>query len=118
MKVVHPKFGAVLDAAVKGKVKKYKELARDEGARFKTLAISAYGHFHKDYLIFLKRLSWEAIANGTIHSDRERVEFYRQSVAEIAVTLERMNAKIFIRGLQDSRSRWLLARRDQARPAS
>ena len=39
--------------------------------------------------------------------------FYKQSVREIAVTLSKMNAKIFIRGLRDSRfSRWNMARSD------
>jgi hypothetical protein len=117
MKVARPKLGSVLNTAVKGKVKKYKELARQEGARFTTLAISAYGHFHKDHLVFLKKLSWEALSNGVLHSERERVVFYRQAVSEIAVTLDRMNAKIFIRGLQDSRSRrWMQARCGQMPP--
>jgi hypothetical protein len=111
LKVVRPKRGAVLVAAVKGKTKKYKELAKQEGARFVTLAISAFGHFHKDYLIFLKKLSWEAVANYVALSERDRVDFYVQSVRQISVVLHKMNAKIFARGLMESRShRWLRAR--------
>ena len=111
MNVVHPKIGAVLADAFKRKTRQYKELARSEGARLVPLAISAFGHFHKKHLLFLKRLSWEALNNGVVHDERERRAFYKQAVREIAVLLGKMNAKIFIRGLRDSRfRRWNMAR--------
>ena len=57
MRVVRFKRGAVLNAAVKEKIRKYEELARDEGSRFTALAISAYGHFHKDNIGVLSDLA-------------------------------------------------------------
>ena len=111
LKVVRPRRGAVLVGALKVKTRKHKDFAKREGARFVTLAISAFGHFHKDYLIFLKKLSWVALANYVVHNERDRVNFYVQSVRQISVVLHKMNAKIFARGLMDSHShRWRRAR--------
>jgi len=113
MRIVNFKPGKVLDDACKGKITDYKTFAERAGASFLPLAISVYGRFHKDYLIFLKKLSWEAINNGVLSDDKERIAFYRQSVAEISVLRAKYNARILIRGLQDSRSRrWELAHRD------
>jgi len=104
MKVVNFKPGAVLESAVKGKKKHYCPFAKENGGRFAALAISTHGRFHEDFLIFIKKLSWEALNNGVVLSEKQRRRFLIQAVAELSIILQRQNAKILYRCVLNSRS--------------
>jgi hypothetical protein len=105
LKVVNPKPGAAVNAAARRKVSKYKELCAVEGLKpLIPLAISAFGRFHPSFSIFLKKISREALNNGAVVDEKQRVAFLRQAVTEVAVILQKGNARIIHRGVIESRA--------------